>query len=1623
TPPTIQIVSPKDGDRVAIGSPLDIILKSFDRYGVDRVEVRINGGAFETANQPTRFRYTPLGTDPLTIEARAIDSSGFVSTIAAVTVQPFDATLGEPSLDLIAPANGSQFHEGETVNFEVALRVIDTAQLFLDVGGQENDPRNPPPLTINRAAGEAQQFQVSAKLPVIGENAVIVARLVHGGLRDRLFLNVLQDNGIAEDPVLSLLPANEILGGTDLWLDANAPPAMDDADDDSNVQIFDPADGAQSDEFSFAQGPAALAINNSGSGVRVAAVLRDRSGNARTLTRNLNKISYFDDATTGVFAPTDSNEMLDHYTLVPQSDNRGNDVYLGINNRNGGYRIQIAGGATLTESAGRLDYLEFTGTGLLAVTEENGLQKLLFRSLRDGTLAATAELKLSGDMIGANGDTIYMRYGQVLAAYLHQDGQFIAIAGRQVNEPLEAIFVDGHSLYALSETGLYRFSVGGAELPQLQQDFYVALPHFTGLRVDGERLTVWNDQTARFFRLQDDGSLIEQAQVNLGGPVKASLVDGELVWLLADGPFADNTWQAYREGELIALRSGSIESMLFDGAVVYEKSNGGLQRRELAAQPVTTDFLPSITETPLGVLIGAIAEAETIGGDSIRVENSDGSIVPMEKLWLNGVEQRFVPRSALNGGLLRILRTDRSGHTDQIELTVNATTFTAVDGIYPQNNADVTRGARMPVRVALASNTRIENQYILAATQSLNLSMGVGIAAYQWLDIPAQGTFGFEHRVDNVTASTIALVPVVNQPELDQITILAPANNQSLNEDQPLRLKYRTTDDQNGEFRYVEIRVMDFNHNILNRYAIAEREAELTVRLPEVAEQANLIVEFRAYYGTGYRYSSDVRNVRVFPKLTIPAVKLSGLTSHMMVGSTLQLAHALDLVANLTAQIELRDNNGVLLAAGERNLDYRIPLNTTATAIAVSAVISDAFGNERDFKHEIRIIDPFRINDTGTTLKFSVALPDVAGTWVGSQRRLLNRNGEVLTTLDANITALSHLGNRLLLALQGIGLVVIDPADTLQPFRELSRFPLSGNITALMALGDDRALAIVDGKVLKLEIAGNAVESKGQLAVDGNARGLYLQGAHFIVQTDTELARINTDFSVNARIGRRFSAISRHDDYLYAVNAANNRLHLIRTDFKEQILNLDVPADKLFSLQGDLLAVSEARQLLQVIDVRDPVTPRLIGRFAYDVGSGLGNAIISGGRLYLGGSKGTVYQLVRSNAAAVLGFATERPRGIFGDVTVSDGRYLAAAEFYGAVNHRLNAAGKWEATVIPAAYQEATQKVASLGEQDYLLQMNSNRVVRLLSATEQQSVLDGRPFEHLVVTNEKVVASVGATLYMSLRGNREVRGNLLIGSGDPIVGLAAAAEMLYVATSNGILYQVETGGLPLVDADVQIRTLINAAEPARLLAANGDYVFYVVGDVLHRLRLLDLQDEALLLAGDPSALTYSAGRLWLGIGNTIYTVDAANWTLLPGQIVASSNVSGLAVEYNRLLVGLSGAGVRIYDLPYATMGADPSLATPVAKTVYVQGGRIDLSLLDGSGVRAVRYRINNQLVAVSTQAPFSVSLPVPPDLRNGQPFDISLQVETVWGEAFSSQARRVLLQGEGLPGNPFRVVL
>ena len=136
TPPQLSIIAPLDGEFVPRGEITEIILRSYDRYGIDRVEACVDSHsadpfadaqACQRLADPSRLRL-PIAaeaTQPIRVVARAIDLNGLASAPASVTLQPYDSRAGAPELSFLVPADGLDVQAGETIPVRVRMRKLE----------------------------------------------------------------------------------------------------------------------------------------------------------------------------------------------------------------------------------------------------------------------------------------------------------------------------------------------------------------------------------------------------------------------------------------------------------------------------------------------------------------------------------------------------------------------------------------------------------------------------------------------------------------------------------------------------------------------------------------------------------------------------------------------------------------------------------------------------------------------------------------------------------------------------------------------------------------------------------------------------------------------------------------------------------------------------------------------------------------------------------------------------------------------------------------------------------------------------------------------------------------------------------------------------------------------------------------------------------------------------------------------------------------------------------------------------------------------------------------------------------------------------------------------------------
>ncbi|MFZ5601074.1 MAG: Ig-like domain-containing protein, partial [Pseudomonadota bacterium] len=840
TPPEISIVSPEDGDFVALGEKTEVLIKSFDKYGIEQVEVSLNDGAFAPLPDPTKFQFVPTAADlqnGVKVAVRATDPNHNVSPVAQIQVYPYDAEAGAPKVAILSPTNGSTFHEGEPVQFEVQLRNVLDAQLFLDVGGVEAATG----MTVTRGINDPERVLVTANMPAVNEDIVVLARVQKANLKGFAFLNAINDDGVTQDPQISLTPENRILTGSQLLIESRIPAGMDDFSADSTIAVRDPSEAA-ADTFAMTEGAVTTDINAQGAQVDVIATLRDRSGNQKTAQSVLTKQAYLVDGVDQTyFTASDGNESVAFMESVAAA-NRTAELVLGVNRQNGGYRIATASGQVDGRTSGKLNRMAFSGTHLVTQVGVDGEQLLRTYRWSNGTFQAAVDHVLGGELLGATGENVWVRYGASIGAYVIAGEQLLEVPALYLEEPIRQATLLGSELRVLTETGLYQLGVDSvAGVPGVVQRFFLALPDQDGFHSAGNELVTWNQSAIRFANLTDSGVLttvttLPEAQI---GSVRKVVADGNLFWIRSERPATGAAWNGFSEGVQIGRLVDKGTRLAFvPGRLYYIDSSTGVDVVKYQAIDTAQELDPLVvtpTYRPFDVRFSVQQTSDLLGSTQMRFETATGAVIPAVTVVRNGSTEWLVKRSDLTGDPISVHYSSHTGVVSDavaLDLAPNALT----DSIEPAFNTAARNGARIPLILHWDAAAAIRSAQLLDASVPHVLGWIDADTAFTWATLPAQpGDATYPLMVDAVAQQGVQLQLTANDPTGAFVSILQPQNNTAYNAGDTMTVGYSVSDTQNADVRFAEIELLDFNGNRTAGQRLRASRGAISFRLPNVS--------------------------------------------------------------------------------------------------------------------------------------------------------------------------------------------------------------------------------------------------------------------------------------------------------------------------------------------------------------------------------------------------------------------------------------------------------------------------------------------------------------------------------------------------------------------------------------------------------------------------------------------------------------------------------------------------------------------------------------------------------------------------------------------------------------------
>ncbi|HLD66196.1 MAG TPA: hypothetical protein VJA19_09140, partial [Pseudomonas sp.] len=1011
----------------------------------------------------------------------------------------------------------------------------------------------------------------------------------------------------------------------------------------------------------------------------------------------------------------------------------------------------------------------------------------------------------------------------------------------------------------------------------------------------------------------------------------------------------------------------------------------------------------------------AAAEA-ALGQASVGFRDDQGQALPAQALWLQGELDTYLGEAFPSGrawlianppATLNLLLQDHAGE-QSLELNLPAASPLAAQ-LSLDPGAVLSAGARLPLAAAFAAGSTAEG-----AQLDLAGSARVGIDSlhqrFHWIELPESGEVRYQWQ-DGAGARELTLNSKPNQPTAS-LTLSGAGNNQLFPEGSALSLGYQVDEAP----AWVEIELRNFNGKTLTRLFSAGQQGQFSLRLPQVGVQESLVLRARAFFPGDFHYSEQQLNLRVVPVQQLPQPVLSGLPSQLYADSLVELRLSGVDASRYRLTLEALDQQDRLLASGTDRLDLRLPAGISE--LRVRALLSDELGNQQSLNWSAQVLDAWRLQSLAERLPFDHMLPRVGGHWLARGAELHDPQG-LRQRLPGNIAALDYLQQYLLLSVKGFGLTLLDPQDNL---RVAGQVNLAAPLNHLAVQGE-RILGASGRELYWFDATGAQLKASGSQSLTSDIRQLQAHGDGFLVLSGNQLLRLSASGQTLATFNQEgLSALATVGEQIYLADS-NARLWRLGNNLQGDSRALGGTAQRLIPLPGQLLALSDSRA--QLVDL---ATRQRIGAWPISA-SGVGKAQWAAGKLWLGGSEGRILQPLRGGLGAQALYdsrtATAPTLGALKDLALFDGQLFLAADNFGAQLLRQDATGGWSSSLYPSlAFTEAASQVAVGGEYWFVLQPQQQRIIALARTNlAAQSVFGQLAASDMTVSGGQLIATAGGSLHLAALNNLGTKRSLVV-TQENLEQLSAYGSQAAVLSESGRVFLVDLR----VDAPRPVQELSGQlGGEVQRLAFNGEQLFYLSGERAWRYDLRS-QTRSELLGGAPVSQLYWAGNLlWLeqpqAQGFSLAALEPSTDQVIEASVLQlSQRSSALAVERNRLAVGLGSQGVRLFELPYGVGAAASALLQPVPGTRLQPAQALSLGLAD-DGVRGLAFTVNGQPAGELKQGLNQARLRLPAGLPLGQTFSLGLRVEDAYGVIRESVARDLFLEpGDGV-ANPFSVTL
>gem|GEM_PF-4331549 len=1591
TPPEVRILSPEDGGYIPWDMQLDVLIRFFDRYGVEKVEASINDGEWFTLAQPNRLAFTPTEEDypgDINIRVRALDPNGNLSVEpsvangAEITVTPYDADLGEPALRLLEPANGDTVKERTQLTALVEMQNLEEATVQFLISGDEEHADNPPPQILSQPDKETVRIPVVFDVPAVDGSVAAVIRLISDGhIRSQAFINIEDDELLGSTPLISSEPLTQLLNGTDLSVSAVASPVIDDQADTSFLRI----DGTVSSRtFDFAEENILTNVrpadrqsgSESASQLLLTAHLEDHSGNYAEERRALNILPYF------------TAEEVSWLTLTPgleQSVALNYSADLGtvalINNAYGGFRIETSNAGSWRVDNGSADSLITDGRRVYISYDLAGEHRVQMIQWLADTAQLSGDWLFDADMLSVNGNVIIARSGNTLTAWQLQGGGLTPVAGYSPGNIISAELRDGR-LWVLTETALTELALADTgDLFALQEINRFNQHRYQGMAVSADGFAFFNGASVDFYQLTD-GLLESTGQYIAAESVVTVQADRKGWWLQLN----NGSWNAVRDNIQAALWQRPQQLLVAPEFVAYLSSDAIYTRQletAVADEPVIT---VSTENTGYRLVSDRLVQ--------LAAYTQDGEQLDLFRLSADAWLLPYVQ------GLSQVSLTYQ-GSTDQGALTIALDEPVSADSLLiSPDSASLALKGYVPVTMTAAEG---ENLTVVKDADGNRLAPLSNLGWLQWLQVAETNTQNI-YAADNLVTTQWTGNENISTGRID---ILAPENNSAVQESSAVQVRFAS----NGisEVRYSRILLEDFNGEILREVYVAGGTGDLELTLPPLALAANFYVRVQTYFGDEFNYTES-------------RVALKGVPDSRQVSAALDVPYFVAAGAELalsreesnltqTGLLLLENDSGDILASGENALAYSVP--QSLSRLLVRSYVNDGKGNTDTRSYTVSVLAPAVISASSAQAAFTLAIPLVGETLYVRDREVQDDQGQSLIEVSQPIKDAVLIGRRIAV-LTSEGIFIFDPELDYQqvadhPFTGLKGLRTNGHylwswsanrLYSFTLFGND--LLDKTSKALTEEISAAVISDGALLYISGNSVWRNNSSLKTFTQSPVWLTEHMGDF------------------WLQTDNGDLYRMRSETSGFSK-IGQYDLAVQGL-SLAGQLVLVSESGRLQWLNTELSPELQNLgIGDYGVTAGERLW---ISNGQLLSGDGK---HWAISGDELTRPAFIDGQKAG--GSVKAMEwwqGRLYVAAAHYGAYNLTYDQSS-WQRNNLSAAYSERVEQLA-VNSSGLFLVKNDAQTLRIKTspAATEKTLISGLNPQFLAVGGELIAVSDGITIRVA-DGNGKKQ-DVSLESGASVTAITWSGNVLWVAADDGNLYEIYFAEWPISAYDIrQYKHALGLTTPVKQLQAEGDRIWLRQSTALsyYTLSSGELNPFALSGAVNISQIKKQGALLWAAYETDDITVAEAisltDLQLSGTRFEYDTEITAIAAQAPYLAVGFVDGSVTVEHLPLNKQPPAAEVSAPSRRQTFAYGDYM-LMNLNSAGWSAASVDINGTEAYTFSGIQAYEDL-VPGSLLNGQPVNFSARVQDQFGQIITGTVTQAFVQSRSLPASNIEVDL